>query len=136
MHYIFDENYSPKLANGLSILEEGNSRSPFKVRVSHLTDLAGKMGTQDEEVIVIAGKNKGIIITQDSDFKRIKHYHQLYKEHKVGAVYFKSTNSKQSYWGTIEIFVNRWEELKLHVSRSKAPFVIEIHSKGISPRHF
>ena len=43
----------------------------------------------DEEIIAKATNQNAVIITHDSDFKRIKHYKPLLIEHNVGYIYFK-----------------------------------------------
>ena len=73
MIFIFDENYSPKLAAGLHLLEQGNLKSDNHAEITHIVTLAGKYGTEDEQLIKIAGNKKAIIVTQDTDIKKIKH---------------------------------------------------------------
>ncbi|HXP50825.1 MAG TPA: DUF5615 family PIN-like protein [Bacteroidia bacterium] len=124
--FIFDENYSPNLAKGLEHLENGNIKSPHRANITHINTLAKKQGTPDEEVIEIAGKNNGIIITKDADFKKIKHYYSLYKTHNAGVVYFKPQNGKSTYWDEVNTFIKEWERIKAFIANDKPPFAYQI----------
>jgi predicted nuclease of predicted toxin-antitoxin system len=135
MIFIFDENYSPKFAEGLSLLEQGNHKSKNKVEVHHIIKFFGKKGATDEEIIEFLSKKNAVIITQDSDFKRIKHYKSLYKEHKVGAVFFK-TYKQLTYWDMLISLLQKWEDLKEKLSKDTLPFVYEVNKKGIQPHSF
>lgn len=91
-------------------------------------------GATDEEIIEAAGKNEGIIITMDKDFRHMKHYFQLYKAHKTGVIIFRS--SKLSYWDIVKSFINRWEELKESAINETIPFAFQINTKGIQKLDF
>ena len=88
----------------------------------------------DEEIIEIAGEQKTIIVTQDEDFKRIKHYHQLYKQHRVGVIFYKSPSGGLTYWEVVKSFIRTWEDIKTDLSKFTPPFVCEIHKNGFSDR--
>jgi len=79
MIYIFDENYSYRLAHGLSLIEQGNFKSKFPIEITHVK-LLGLEGSSDERIIEEAGKRNGVIITMDKDFRHMKHYYSLYKK--------------------------------------------------------
>ena len=130
MTYIFDENYSYRLAEGLSILEEGNVRSSIKTKITHVKQL-GLQSATDEEIIEHAGKIKGVIITMDKDFKHMKHYYALYKAHHCGVIVFRSSKNVIHYWDIVKSFINKWEELKVELSNNTPPFAFQINSKGI-----
>jgi predicted nuclease of predicted toxin-antitoxin system len=134
MLFIFDNNCPPALAKGLNLIEEGNDRSPIKVKVSHVRDFLNENAT-DEEIIKCAGENKGIIITYDKDFKHIKHYYALYRDFKVGVVFYKS-GKHMNYWEMVKTFINRWEEMKSNVKDSNLPFAFEVNSKGVNKLSF
>lgn len=138
MVIIFDENYSPKLADGIRLLEQGNTKNKPIAEVWHILALAESLNLKpkssssymDEEVIEIAGKKRGIIITQDNDFRRIKHLHQLYKDHKVGVIFFQTPKGKISYWDIVKVFVQNWNELKTIIQKEDTPFCFNVKSRG------
>lgn len=130
MLFVFDENFPADLVRGLSILENANRRSKIKVDIISTTDLMGNTGFPDEEIIEKASKKDAVIITHDSDFKRIKHYRSLLVEHNVGYVYFKVPKGKYQYWDIVKAFINQWEELKEAVSNSDHPFAFEVSKQG------
>ena len=135
MLFIFDENYSNRFAQGLKLIEQGNLKSSIPVDITHIK-LLSLEGAADEDIIEAAGKKNGIIITMDKDFKHIKHYYQLYKQHNVGVVIFKSSKNVIYYWDIVVAFINRWENLKKLLSEDDLPFVYEINSGGIQKLHF
>jgi len=130
MKYIFDENFSHRLAQGLNLIEQGNLKSKVQAEITHVKflDLEGKT---DEKIIEIAGKNNGIIITMDKDFRHMKHYFALYKMHKTGVVIFRSSKGKLSYWDIVKSFINKWEDLKESIVCESTPFAFQINTKGI-----
>mgnify|MGYP001627612120 CR=1 FL=1 len=130
MLFIFDENFPQSLVEGISLLEKANKRSPFPVNIIHAISFMGKNGASDEEIIKAATQNSSVIITHDSDFKRIKHYKQLLIDHQVGYVFFKTPKGKYEYWDIVKAFINSWEPLKKEVSICTHPFAIEINTKG------
>lgn len=79
MVFIFDENYPPSLSQGLEKLESANKLSPIRVQVIHAIDFMKKRGSKDEDIIIAASNMDAIIITHDSDFKRIKHYKTIFR---------------------------------------------------------
>jgi len=135
MLFIFDENYSYKLAQGLKLIEQGNLKSAIQVDITHIK-LLSLEGASDEDIIEAAGKKDGIIITMDKDFKHIKHYYQLYKQHNVGVVIFRSSKKVIYYWDIVVAFINRWESLKKLLSEDDRPFAYEINSRGVQKLHF
>jgi len=130
MLFIFDENFPPEFVRGFAIIEKANKRSPFPVDIVFSQDLMGKQGSADEEIIAKAAKKNAVIVTQDSDFKRIKHYKSLLVQHGVGYIYFKVPSAKNHYWDIVKAFVVKWEELKEAISRSTHPFAFEINKLG------
>ena len=115
---------------GLSILERANERSPYKVEVKHIEELTGKKGSQDEAVIEIVGKNKGVILTKDNDFRTLKHYYQLYKQHNTGVIFFHSTSKKFVFWDMVVSFINNWERIKEIAYTESPPFIYKFGQKG------
>jgi hypothetical protein len=143
MVFVFDENYTPKLAQGLNHLEHGNKRSKAD-EIWHIKELAEELefkpkdgvSFSDEEVIIITGKKKGIVITQDKDFKNIKHKGHLYKEHNVGVIFFKTVIDTRGYWGMVTSIINKWYELKQKAEHTPKPFCFFVDQKGIKPFDF
>ncbi len=135
MVFLFDENCSFRMADGLNALEDGNTRSDIKITVTHPKH-CGLSGKSDEEIIEYAGKHQATIFTQDKDFKHIKHYYQLYKTHKVGVIILRSYKGQIQYWDNVQRLIKHWEEIKSLVKTTPKPFVYEIHKTGISQLHF
>jgi hypothetical protein len=135
MIFLFDENFSDKYSQALNLLEEADRKTTFKIKVKHIRDY-NMMGAPDEKVIEQAGKLKATIFTMDNDFKKIKHYYPLYKEHKVGVVFFKSYTKGQTYWKTVLLLIQNWELLKNKISNSERPFAFEVDKTGIKPLSF
>lgn len=136
MLFIFDENFSPKLSEGLHLLEQGNRKSENIASVTHIVTLAGKYGTADDKVIEIAGANKGIIVTQDNDFRRMKHKYPLYNQHKVGVIFFQSYKDSKGYWNMIKSVITQWVEIKNVIQDETPPFAYKVNRYGIEKLHF
>lgn len=134
MVLIFDNQCPPNLAKGLNLLEDGNRKNPIKATVKHIRDIINADAT-DEEIIKYVGKHKGIIITLDKDFKYHKHYYQLYKEHNVGVVFYRSTKGL-NYWEIVKLFINSWDTMKSKIKDERKPFAFEMTKKGISKLSF
>jgi hypothetical protein len=130
MLFIFDENYPKEFVEGFSILERANKRKEIAVDIVFGPDFMGKYSATDEEMIQKASLKEAVIVTHDSDFKRIKHYKPLLIEHKVGYIYFKVPKGRFVYWDIVKAFVNRWEELKEKIINSEHPFAFEINKLG------
>lgn len=130
MVLVFDEMYPPDLALGINTLEQANDRSSHRVKVKHITDLAGVRGTKDEEVIEIVGKHGAIILTKDNDFRTQKHYYPLYKKHHTGVIFFHSTSKKFVFWDMVVSFINNWERIKEIACTESPPFIYKFGQKG------
>lgn len=144
MVFIFDENFSYRLADGINALEEGNKSHGSPSKVYHIKRLGQELeilpsngkAYSDEEVIEIAGKVGGIIITQDDDFKKIKHYHQLYKEHNVGVIFFKAGKATRGYWNLVTHIITHWNSMKEKIDGQNPPFAFQVSSNGIQAMNF
>lgn len=130
MLFIFDENYPPGFVEAFRILEKANKRSNAPVDVIFSNDFMGCGGSTDIEIIEKASLKEAVIITHDSDFKRIKHYKPLLIQHKVGFIYFKSPKGKHHFWDIVKAFINKWEEIKIKIAESEHPFAFEINKTG------
>jgi predicted nuclease of predicted toxin-antitoxin system len=135
MIYIFDENYSYRLAQGLILIEQGNFKSKFPIEITHVK-LLGLEGSNDERLIEEAGKRNGVIITMDKDFRHMKHYYSFYKKYKTGVIIFRSSKGVIHYWDIVKSFINKWEELKEAISNDLLPFAYQINMKGIQKLPF
>lgn len=136
MLFVFDENLPPTLCAALNLLEQSNFASPIKVKLMTATELMGRDGATDEELIVGLGKVGGILITQDTGFKKQKHRYNLYKQHGVGVVLYQCP-VKDVFWDKVISFVNNWEKIKQHTKNSEIPFGFVIgKSGGVSPLSF
>lgn len=136
MFYIFNENMPRGLAQGLDLIEGSNHRTSVKVKVQHATDFMGRKGASDEEIIAAASRKKAIIFTKDKDFKHIKLYHALYREHEVSVVFFRTSRTVVTYWDMVTSFINRWEDLKQLLAASTPPAAFEITLRGIQKMSF
>lgn len=130
MLLIFDENFPPDFVKAFALLEGADRRSNLSVDVIFSNDLMGGSGSSDEEIIMKASERGAVIVTHDSDFKRIKHYKPLLIKHKVGYIYFKVPKGKYQFWDIIRAFINKWDEIKLAIAKSEHPFAFEISKTG------
>ena len=130
MHLVFDSNLPPKLAKGISILEEGNKRSLNPAKVSHVHDFLDPH-TLDPQIIEEAGKHHWIIITQDLGFGRIEHEFTILKEHKVSVIFLRvPPNRGMSYWEMVQTFISKWENLKATIKEKGMPCALVIEKTG------
>jgi len=136
MLFVFDENFSKRLAEGLHLLEKSNPGSLIPVSVTSTEVLMGKRGATDEEIIKKMGKN-GILITKDKDFKYIKLLRKVIEETEAKVIFFKSSKSLIFFWDILTAIVKRWEEMKEVSSREVPPYVYEFDIRlGIKECHF
>ncbi len=130
MLFIFDENYSKKIAEAFKILESGNTKSSIPVKVEHITNLVAS-GSVDEDVVRAAGRHKGIIFTKDKDFRTIRALKSLYRECEVGVTFFKQYKNGISFWDNVKVLVDNWEKIKAVLADDTPPYVYQIDMKGI-----
>ncbi len=130
MIFIFDENYPISLTQGLTLLESANKHSPIPVNVIDAISFMGRKGASDIDIITQAANKNAIIITHDSDFRRIKHYKPFLLQHKVGYIYFKTPKGGYHYWDIVKSFISKWEELKDKISKDTHPFTYEVSKTG------
>lgn len=135
MFFLFDENVPHKFVQGLALIEESNHKSPIKVTLSH-PKIIGNEGASDEDQIKFAGQNDGIIVSFDKDFKHIKSYYPLYKQHNVGVVFLKLSKDESNYWGIVKLVISRWEELKKLLIDHEKPFAYQVSKNGIQRFEF
>lgn len=137
MLYIFDENYSHRIAEGMNLLESGNKRvNSLVIRVKHIKELIGRTGAPDTEVVETVGAHGGILFTKDKDFRQIKLMEQLYRKHKVGVVFFKQSKDGIRYWENVKTLVNRWDDIYEKVKNETPPFAVQVAKEGVTKLHF
>ena len=129
MHLVFDANLPHNLSKGLAILEKGNRNSLHPAIVGHVYDFMPRNAT-DEEIIQKASAEKWIVITQDLGFGRIEHEFQLLKDHEVSVVFFKPPKKGFKYWDMVKVFIDKWEDLKLHIGQSNGLCALSIEKSG------
>lgn len=133
MTFLFDANISWRIAEGLNILEQGNSRNIIPIIIEHADKILGP-GAEDLDVIKEAGKKSAIIISQDDDFKRIKANRSLIIQLKIGYVLYRPPRHGSRYWEIVESFVAGWQELREKLSKESFPFIYEIDKFGKSKK--
>ena len=143
MIFIFDENFSYRIAEAFNLLESGNKTTKNHVECRHIIELAKSLGIKpdgssytDEQVAQIAGKKNGVIFTQDDDFKSIKHQYPLYKQYKIGLVYFKTTQETRGYWNMVIALITKWEETKEKMVDATPPYCFFVDKKSVQVRPF
>jgi hypothetical protein len=121
-----DENLSPYIADGLSILESPNNEGS---EVLSIGNIFGK-GAQDEDWIPKIGKEGGVVITQDINIHRSRRQRELFEQHGVG-IFFLTPPSKNgyTYWEQVEQVIKRWRDIKKKC-RNKRPFAFRCTSKS------
>lgn len=128
MTFVFDENLSKNLSDGLQTLEKENTRSPHRVNVLYAPEVCGE-GADDEVIIPKVGELDAVFITQDRDFTNKKHYFSLYKQHQAAIIVY-SLENKAVYWDKVKSFIRLWEDIKLTTNAHKRPFVFIIGKTG------
>lgn len=87
MLFVFDENFSKRLAEGLDLLEKSNPASVIPVDVISAENLMGKRGALDPEIITKMGKGS-VLITKDKDFKYWKLLRKVIEQNEVKVLFF------------------------------------------------
>jgi hypothetical protein len=135
MTFIFDENFSKNLANGLNLLERSNPRNNIPVTVVSAEELMGKRGATDQEIIKAAGPNS-VVFTKDKDFRQIKLYGKIIEQTGVKVLFFKSSSKFIFFWDILIAIVTNWETIKENLTKDVPPFVYEFDiKKGIKECH-
>lgn len=125
-----DENMPPQLARGLNILQQPlNLKEKEPIEVKSIKDEFGQ-GTQDEDWIPKAGKEKAIVITQDYRIQTDKNQFALYQEHGLGIFFFKPPSKNGfTYWEMVEQVIRRWDVVKKLSLKEKRPFAFRCSSR-------
>jgi predicted nuclease of predicted toxin-antitoxin system len=137
MLFVFDENFSKHLAEGLHLLEKSNPSNKIAVDVTSAEVLMGRRGATDPELYKAAGKRGGVLFTKDKDFRQIKIYEKIIEQHRAKVLFLKSSKKMIYFWDILIAIVNRWDEIKEKLSDDAPPYIYEFDIKhGISERHF
>lgn len=131
MNFFFDENITPQIARALAILQEPLQHE--QIKVFNIRDEFGR-GATDEEWIPEVGKQEGVVITQDLNIHRTRQQRELYRQFKIGVVFFKPPKKTgYGYWTMIEKIIEAWPDIKKIAKRKKKPFayVIKPRSKKL-----
>lgn len=114
-----DENMSPYLADGLSILERPNNE---EVEVFSISKVFGE-GVKDNDWIPIVGAENGVVITQDLYIHRTRYLKELYIKSGIGVFFFAPpSKSGYRYWEMVEQIIKRWLVMKKHSKKDEKPF--------------
>lgn len=119
MKIFFDENFSPYLANGFSLFQQGYKVD--SIEVLHIGESLGK-GIADDEWIPRIAKMHGVAITQDQQIIHSQLF-SLCVKHKIGIFFFKPPKRKSyTYWGWIDFVYKNWNEIKKCSKSTNRPF--------------
>ena len=122
----FDENTSIYIAKALNVLES-NSK---EIIIKHTTDVErlGK-GAADLAIAQFVNHSKGILFTQDDDFKKSQMLVQAMKEYPIGLFYFKQPK-KTTYWELVKTYTTCWLYAREEIKTMNIPFYFEIMKSG------
>jgi predicted nuclease of predicted toxin-antitoxin system len=126
MKIYFDENISKYLADAFNSFELTES-NPIEV-IS--TVRAFNSGAPDEDLVSLICDQGGILLTKDSDFKKIKLLTELMKQHKLGVFFFHAPKAFNK-WIEISILIKVWPEIRSQVlNKHRPPFLFEFGANG------
>jgi hypothetical protein len=123
MKIYFDENFSPRLVEGLRAFQSGAPNEG--IEVLSIKETFGP-GTPDEEWIPKVAQQHGIAVTQDQNIHRRRHQWALCQQYKIGIVFVQPPKKGWGYWFIIQLVVKRWKEITEHGMRARRPFGAEI----------
>lgn len=93
MKFYFDENFSPRLARGLNILERDKT-----IEILNITDGFGR-GAADEEWTPLVSHEEKFVISQDYNLHRIRQQRDLYITYKLVILFFALPLKEDFYTG-------------------------------------
>jgi len=124
MKFYFDENLPKHICYALQVVESRDGSN----ECLYIPDVFQK-GEEDEVIMDTLSTNKGIYVTQDSDFRKIQLKYDIAKQKNVGLIHLKSSSKKNDYWEIIRVFFKHWIELKKTCKKSDMPFYIRMTSR-------
>ncbi len=135
MRFVFDENFSKRLAEGLDLLEKSNPGSIIPVDVISAENLMGRRGADDTEIIAKMGSD-GVFITKDKDFKYWKLLKNIIVENDAKVLFFMHSKKLIFFWDILTAMINRWEEMKEVLNKDVPPYIYEFDiRRGIKECH-
>ena len=136
MVFVFDENFSKRLAQGLDLLEKANPGRSLPVDVISAEVLMRKRGSSDADIIKAMGKG-GVFITKDKDVKYFKLLKNVIIQTDAKVLFFMSSKKLIYFWDILTAVVNRWEEMKEVLNKPTPPHLYEFNIRtGIKECHF
>ncbi|MCP4457016.1 MAG: hypothetical protein GY816_03155 [Cytophagales bacterium] len=109
MRVYFDENTSLYIANSINVLESRKK----EITVFHTKAEFGK-GEVDEVIVRKVHENKGVLFSQDDDFKKAQEVVEAMKAYPIGFFYFKQPK-KTSYWNLVSVYMKCWLEARTKI---------------------
>jgi hypothetical protein len=132
MKIIFDENFSPHLAEGFACFQNGNHAEG--VEVLHMNGVFNGRGTPDEKWIPVVAQMHGIVITQDFNIHRTRHLYQMCQKYKLGIFFFRPPKgASYKYWQWIKWVLSQWDNIKNHSKLTTPPFGFAITPRSKTP---
>lgn len=131
MNIYIDENFPPKLAQGLNILQQ-LINNKYKEPISVLSNKTffGE-GALDEDWIPLVGEEQGCAITQDIRIQHTRHLKALCDQYKLGMFFFKPPSKTGFHnWDIVKLIIKHWEEIIKLAFETKRPFAYRISSRG------
>jgi len=123
--FYFDENWAPRIARALQILEQDQD-----IEIRNIMDDFGE-GIADEDWIPRIGENKGLVITHDYNITRIRQQRELCKRYNLGIFIFKPPSKKgYKYWKMVEALINSWQNILQIAKNKKRPFICIIRPRS------
>ena len=136
MLFVFDENFSKKLAEGLDLLEKSNPSSIIPVDVISAEAFMGKRGATDPEII-FKMKKGDVLITKDKDFKYWKLLRKAIEEKEVKVLFFMHSKKLIFFWDMLTAMIEKWEQMKEKMNEDVPPYIYEFDiRRGIKECHF
>lgn len=123
MKIYFDENFSPRLVEGLQAFQRGKPNEGIEVLS---IAKAFKPGTADEDWIPKVAQQHGIVITQDLNIHRRRHQWELCQHYKIGIIFFQPPKKGWDYWSIIQLVVKLWHEITKQSLKQPRPFASEV----------
>ena len=109
MKIYFDENFSPHFINGLKQIQA--ARENEGIEVLSIKEEFGA-ATPDEKWIPEIAQQQGIVVTQDTNIRRLKSQRSLVKDYSLGLFFIQPAKKGWDYWKIVLLVVKLWPELK------------------------
>lgn len=125
MKLIFlDENFSQYFAESLNALEK--REAVLKIESSRVLGV----GVDDLDLIPRIAESKGVLITKDTDFKKIQLHQASIKKHRIG-VFFFHLSKGTDFWTEIQFFYKAWPEVRRKILKNpNPPYLFEFKTNG------